>query len=512
MIPKPPKPGDVFCVYNRTLKAYTASQVTMVKEKGVVELDLDWVGDEPLTPEELPALRPLMVDFLFWSRGYSLYNVPLVVPGNYRYVGNIPPLCEDDSRSYSGWGGGHIIARQRWWDSIPADRRRAFKEAAASKGGVEVAGRTVRERESKLLDKLLPFGDARELQVLPCLTTLECVQWHPGLREYLASTPFLMTLRLENHGQKTLDLRGTSVQQLIVDPDGLEELWLGENTGSLVFLKQEKAPSVIHAPREGEGVGIVFHQEVTRHPELPRLTSVHCTRVEQLDIQALADWYPGLLTLRLWGKPGYLRNIGALKDLTRLEHFTTVDLFGFGRDEVPKPEEMPCLTWLWMSSLPAAAARQVKQLYRKRQGLDLWITKPRKPEWRRTSPIPSATGTGWRGCLCPPPNGPPLFTKSCGSSCSGWRRSGRGTPRPRPRRRWPPTPSPSTGCSSWRQWSGRRSTPSFAASWTSCRRGCWTGRGSSRSLRAREIFRIRGEERVVGRGIKNGGPRSGTSL
>ena len=66
---------------------------------------------------------------------------------------------------------------------------------------MEVAGRTVRERESKLLDKLLPFGDARELQVLPCLTTLECVQWHPGLREYLASTPFLMTLRLENHGQ-----------------------------------------------------------------------------------------------------------------------------------------------------------------------------------------------------------------------------------------------------------------------------------------------------------------------
>ena len=381
MIPKPPKPGDVFCVYNRTLKAYTASQVTIVKEKGVVELDLDWVGDEPLTPEELPSLRPLMVDFLFWSRGYSLCNVPLAVPGNYRYIGNIPPLCEDDSRSYSGWGGGSIIARQRWWDSIPADRRRAFKEAAASKGGVEVAGRTVRERESKLLDKLLPFGDARELQVLPCLTTLECVQWHPGLREYLASTPFLMTLRLENHGQRTLDLRGTSVQQLIVDPDGLEELWLGENTGSLVFLKQEKAPCVIHAPREGEGVGIVFHQEVTRHPELPRLTSVHCTRVEQLDIQALADWYPGLLTLRLWGKPGYLRNIGALKDLTRLEHFTTVDLFGFGRDEVPKPEEMPHLTWLWMSSLPAAAARQVKQLYRKRQGLDLWITKPRKPEW-----------------------------------------------------------------------------------------------------------------------------------
>lgn len=90
-----PRPGDVFCVYNRTLERYTACQVTKVKEKGVVELVLDWTGDRPLSPEELPALRPLAVDYLFWSGGYDLTNVPPTVPGNYIRVGNIPPLAED---------------------------------------------------------------------------------------------------------------------------------------------------------------------------------------------------------------------------------------------------------------------------------------------------------------------------------------------------------------------------------------------------------------------------------
>ena len=36
-----------------------------------------------------------------------------------------------------------------------------------------------------------------------------------------------------------------------------------------------------------------------------------------------------------------------------------------------------------MSSLPENAAKKAKQLYKKRkeEGLDLWIQKPRKPEW-----------------------------------------------------------------------------------------------------------------------------------
>lgn len=60
-----------------------------------------------------------------------------------------------------------------------------------------------------------------------------------------------------------------------------------------------------------------------------------------------------------------------------------MDLFGFTAGEVPKPEELKKLYMLWMNSLPEDAAKEVKKLYKKRkaEGLNLWITKPRKAEW-----------------------------------------------------------------------------------------------------------------------------------
>ena len=60
-----------------------------------------------------------------------------------------------------------------------------------------------------------------------------------------------------------------------------------------------------------------------------------------------------------------------------------MDLFGFTAEDVPKPEELQKLYMLWMDSLPEDAAKEVKKLYKKRkgEGLNLWITKPRKAEW-----------------------------------------------------------------------------------------------------------------------------------
>ena len=329
-----PQPGDVFCVYNRALEQYTACQVTKVKEKGVVVLILDWTGEKPLSPGGLAGLKPFCLDFLFWQGRYDLTNVPPEVPGNYIHVGNIPPLVEEDSRSYSGWDGGYSVARQQWWESIPEERRRAFKAAAASQRMVEIGGQPVKECTSKIQDALTPFGDCRELRPLRCLTTLECKQWHPGLMDYLREEPLLMELRLEGHGQKRLDLRGSGVQRLLLEPDGLEELWLGEKTSSLLWLGEEKRPCVIHAPGEGVGMSLSFKGKVTFHPELPALASVSCNSLEELDLLELHRWHPRLRSLRLWGKPGYLQNFRELKKFQELETFTTVDLFGFTGEEI----------------------------------------------------------------------------------------------------------------------------------------------------------------------------------
>lgn len=374
--------GDVFCTYSRQLGEYVACQITKVKEKnqGLLLL-LDWHSKEPLTPEQLPGLRPMVLDYFFWQGRYDHVHVPLDVPGNYRFVGNIPPLIDDDSNSWSGWGITGTMASQLWWNTLPAEQRRAFKAAAGSREEVTVAGIPVKKCLSRLYDTQIPIRRAEELQALPCLMELNCTRWYPDLMDYLREDPFLVDLRLENHGQRTLDFRGTSLRKLIVDLTGVEELWLGERMGSLLLLNREPDRCRIHASGEGEGLSIDFKGAVFPHPELPFLSSVSCTGVEELDLRVLREQYPRLRSLRLWGKPGVLKNFGELKRFPELETFTTVDLFGFTGADIPLPEELPCLTWFWMSSLPEDAAKTAKKLYKKREGLNLWITKARKPEW-----------------------------------------------------------------------------------------------------------------------------------
>ena len=83
--------GEVYTVYNQYLKRYTACQVAYIappdsvsKQPWAVILSLDWVGDAPLTAEELPHLRPLYKDFMYWSRDLHLLRVPLEVPPQYK--------------------------------------------------------------------------------------------------------------------------------------------------------------------------------------------------------------------------------------------------------------------------------------------------------------------------------------------------------------------------------------------------------------------------------------------
>jgi len=99
--------GEVYTVYNQYLKRYTACQVAYIappdmvsKESWAVILSLDWVGDAPLTAEELPHLRPLYMDFMYWSRDLHLLRVPLEIPPQYTLVGTLPPFTDQPCRSY----------------------------------------------------------------------------------------------------------------------------------------------------------------------------------------------------------------------------------------------------------------------------------------------------------------------------------------------------------------------------------------------------------------------------
>ena len=225
------KAGDVYTVYNKYLERYTACQVAYIappdkasKQSFAVIVSLDWVGDAPLTAEELPYLRPLYKDFMYWPRDLHLLRVDVDVPSQYILVGTLPPFTNKPCNSYGFWDDGYDVYLQMKWQEIPKDKRQAFKKAMESSADVKIGDNLVRLDSYRVTDKYTPFGSARELAVLPCLSELICEQWHTDLPEFLRENPFIDELTLMNHGQRTLDLRGTSIRKLMLDMTGLKNI------------------------------------------------------------------------------------------------------------------------------------------------------------------------------------------------------------------------------------------------------------------------------------------------
>ena len=359
--------GEVYTVYNQYLKRYTACPVayiappdTVSKESWAVILSLDWVGDAPLTAEELPHLRPLYKDFMYWSRDLHLLRVPLEVPPQYKLVGTLPPFTDQPCRSFGGWSDGYDVYLQFRWQAIPEERRRAFKEATESDEQTEIGGIQLKVSSHRVMDQYAPFDSALELKALPCLSNLVCERWHPDLLEYLRETPFVDDLTLLNHGQRTLDLRGTSIRKLMLDMTGLEELWLCEGTELLLFQNKGPDACTIHASEDGGGLTLQFIEEYRPHTELPNLRGLHGIELKDFDLTGLASVHPHLKELRLWGAPGNLEHFCSVREFRELTHFSTFDLFGFGAADIPTPEQMPELRWFWMTSLPETAAKAAK--------------------------------------------------------------------------------------------------------------------------------------------------------
>ena len=380
------KAGDVYCVYNNYLKKYTACQITKIEEDDqkpqAVILSLDWSGEEPLKEAELSSLQPLYKDFMYWNREIDLSNVDVNVPANYTFVGNVTPLTDESTNSYATWGDGYEVYRQLKWQEITKEQRNTFKEADKSKEKVIFAGKEYLISRHHLNDEWTPFEDALELKVFPCLSKLTLKKWHENVYEYLQSTPFITELVLENHNQTKLDFSKTSPHRLSLDMTGVEKLILNDDLEELILLGEITKDCKIKAYENGANLLLQPEKTIPKLQGLKDLGKLHFMNISELDIKEILIEYPKLRELRLWGKPGNLLHFDTLSEFKELEVLTTMDLFGFTAEDIPRPDSLPNLRRFWMNSLPEDAAKVAKKLYKKRkeEGLDLWITKPRKPE------------------------------------------------------------------------------------------------------------------------------------
>lgn len=375
------KAGDIYTTYHKKLDCYIACQITKVSEKNLTKLELDWVGREPLNINQLNNLKPLYKDFMYWEKSLCLINVEKEIPKEFQYVGNIPPLIDEESNSYGTWYNSDDIYFQLRWQKIPKEKRIAFKKAMESNEEININGNSVKLSSHRIMDKYTPFNSALELKPLPCLSEIICEKWHSDLLEFLKDYPFIHELTLINHNQKKLDFRGTSVTKLMIDMRGLEELWLGEETEQLLFQNEDLENCKIYAYNNGEELIIQFISNYNPHKELPNLKSLHGINLKNFNLNGLSSFHPHLKELRLWGAPGNIQNFSSVKEFKELERFSTYDLFGFGSSDIPTPEDLPNLNWLWLTSFPEEVAKIIKTLWKNRSGISLRITKPRKAEW-----------------------------------------------------------------------------------------------------------------------------------
>lgn len=388
-----PRVGNIYCVWEEQLEAYVAYQITHIiasDRKGAEDqyamLQLHWLSKELPAIEKLRHVQPLILNFYFWDdrMEHSISEGP--IPKDYIYIGELPVLVEEIPMSYSGWKRGETIYRQFEWEKIPENKRIAFKAASKDYDSrIEVGGIELPVRTSSLrLENIPNLSDYTELDRLPCLTSLTIDSFDPDLAAFLEQHHFIYKLEI-NGASGEVDLSRTKVTELIMNVKAIKSLILPEKMTMLHLNGKPDHELRIEHPRNGEYLTLDLYRELgdsfAQLHGLDRLESLELTQVHEADIGEIVERFPHLTSLRIWGRPGYIRNMDRLRQLEGLEVFTTMEMFGFTGEQFPQPDQLPKLHMLWLTSLPEEAAKSIKQTYKKQQGLSLSIRQPRKPEW-----------------------------------------------------------------------------------------------------------------------------------
>lgn len=384
-----PNVGDVYSVFSSELQQYVACQVTRIKDASssrpvAAVLELDWSGDALPDAAAVQAMRPLLCDYFFWNNRYDHCYATANVPPGYTLVGNIAPLVDVEVNSYrSSWYVGDSVLRQRRWERIDPARRQQFK-AASDEREVTLGGQVFRQDATKINDSVLQaLGDLSELEQLPCLMSIETSHGTPALMEFIQGNPFINELDWQSSTVHALDFSGSGLERLILQPDGVSSLVLNEGLG-LLSLRSAPSPALrIEDGADGRHLTLQCTHTLPPFHGLDQLGGLSLVSMKDVDLAQVARRFPHLTALRIWGKPGLASQMASLAQLAQLRMFTACDLFAYTAEEFPSATQLPQLSALWLTSLPLDAAKAIKAGYKKAaaQGLDLSVTKARKPEW-----------------------------------------------------------------------------------------------------------------------------------
>ncbi|OZI52051.1 hypothetical protein [Bordetella genomosp. 5] len=385
-------PGDIYVTFNQRLQAWTASQITHVKDEGreIAVLTLDWVGADLPDAAALAAMKPAHFDFYFWRDRVEHMWIRGPVPAQAKHVGWREPLVTEESRSYAGgWSDGDSHENQRRWNAIDADARARFKAAAHADTPdqtvlLELPSRKI-TRAMRGLDSaaLLAAPSLATFDDMPLLMKLQIDAPVAGLMDWIRTRPILNELDYASLGEPVVDLRGTSFGRVAIDVTGVRALYLNDGLDALSLRGEVHPDLVVHAEDDGAWLRLERENAIASGAGLARLGTLSLRGMKTLDCAEIAREFAHLHSLYIWGAPGVASGIEHLAGLRELAMLMLNDIFPPADARVPGPDAWPRLQSLWLTSMPAEILAQAKKDYKKAAaaGLDLELSKPRKAEW-----------------------------------------------------------------------------------------------------------------------------------
>ena len=393
------KLGDVYCVQSQRFKKWCAYQVIEEKEDVVALLTLDWFSDNLPSESDLSSMKPLIIEgFGFNMKVETVYTSYKGVPSRFTYAGNIKSLFNQDIRSYGDWPTNYFSAEAEYlWKQYPKEDRKKYIDSNKSNEIVTISGRKLRERTSCVLlaesifepcngrpfdNEIDNFANWSELDKLGALREIHYEGGNKEVLSYIEGRSFIRTLKWNKHGKKEIDISKTNLRSFIVDVQGLEKLVVNENLRTLNFCSNGDDLYKLHIqhPNQGQHLSIKINLDSEETPDfkLPHLSSLTLS-VKNLDAQKIAEFYPNLKSLCIWGGPGNIHNIAALGQQKKLRRLQLKDLFGFTDEEFPLHKELENIENLWLTSIPAQAAKAIKKDYK--DCMDIRISQMRSEKW-----------------------------------------------------------------------------------------------------------------------------------
>ena len=177
----------------------------------------------------------------------------------------------------------------------------------------------------------------------------------------------------------TLDLRGGHTSVTIKD-SALNDVLVDGDISSL-SINNSTVKGTICDPLRGAKLHLSLRGKRLLYPGLERLGCLLIETADEIDLHALAETYPALRSLSVYGKPGTIRRFDALRRFSHLEVFHCFNMFGFDGSDMPGSGDLSCVFELRFDGLPDDAAKTIRKKWKCADDVIVSITNAHAPEW-----------------------------------------------------------------------------------------------------------------------------------